>query len=129
MSTSSRRIVVYDGHCHLCSGWVRFMERHRAEPPFSHIPMQRPEGRELLARHGIDPDDPTTFLVLDRGQAYTASAAVIHVVAAAGGVWRLARVARLVPRAWRDAAYGVVARNRYRWFGRRTSCYLPGKFL
>ncbi|MBV8209513.1 MAG: thiol-disulfide oxidoreductase DCC family protein [Burkholderiaceae bacterium] len=124
---SNDRVVVYDGHCHLCSGWVQFMERHDLERSFSHIPMHSSQGRELLTQHGIDPDDPTTFLVLDRGRAYTSSAAAIHIVGALGGVWRLALVARIVPRTWRDALYGVFARNRYRWFGRRVTCYLPGQ--
>jgi predicted DCC family thiol-disulfide oxidoreductase YuxK len=127
MSVTENRVVVYDGYCHLCSGWVRFFERHPVQPPFSLIPMQSPLGRELLAQYGIDPDDPSTFLVLNRGQAFTASDAVIQVITAVGGVWRLVQVAHLVPRAWRDALYRVLARNRYRWFGRRKTCYLPKK--
>lgn len=117
MSSASDRVVVYDGDCHICSGWVKFFERHPVKPPFSLIPMQSSSGRDLLARSGIDPDDPSTLLVLDRGLAYTASDAVIHVMAAAGGPWRLVRGVRIVPRPWRDALYGVLARNRYRWFG------------
>jgi predicted DCC family thiol-disulfide oxidoreductase YuxK len=127
MTASAERILVYDGHCYVCTGWVRFFERHPATPPFALLPMQLPAGRELLARHAIDPDDPTSFLVLDRGQAYTASTAAIHVAAAAGGLWRLVHVARIVPRAWRDALYDLLARNRYRWFGRRPTCYVPAK--
>ena len=125
MPTGPGRVLVYDGHCYVCTGWVRFFERHPMEPPFSLIPMQSPAGREVLAQRGIDPDDPSTFLVLDGGQAYTASDAVIHIVTAAGGIRRLARVARVFPRAWRDALYDLLARNRYRWFGRRATCYVP----
>jgi predicted DCC family thiol-disulfide oxidoreductase YuxK len=87
--------------------------------------MQSPLGRDLLAQFGIDPDDPSTSLVLNRGQALTASDAVIHVTTAVGGVWRLVQIAHLVPPAWRDAMYRVLARNRHRWFGRRKTCYLP----
>jgi predicted DCC family thiol-disulfide oxidoreductase YuxK len=118
------RIIVFDGYCHLCSGWARFIGRHPTYPPFKVIPMQSAEGQTLLVGHGIDPKDPTTFLVLDRGRPFTASDATLHVTAASGGVWRLVNVARIVPRRWRDAIYGVVARNRYRWFGRRCTCYL-----
>ena len=127
MSANENRVVVYDGHCHLCSGWVRFFERHRVQPPFLLTPMQSPAGRDLLTQYGIDPDDPSTFLVLDRGRPFTASDAVIHVIAAVGGAWRLVQAAHLIPRAWRDAMYRVLARNRYRWFGRRETCYLPKK--
>jgi len=123
--SSAERIVVFDGLCHVCSGGVRFFERIRVTPPFVLLPVQSEQGRELLARHNIDPDDPSTFLVLDRGRIYTASDASIHMIMAMGGIWRLVYMVRIVPRAWRDAAYRLLARNRYRWFGRRATCYLP----
>jgi predicted DCC family thiol-disulfide oxidoreductase YuxK len=56
---------------------------------------------------------------------FTQSDAAIQVMVASGGLWRLASLARWVPRRLRDELYGVVARNRYRWFGKRASCYLP----
>jgi predicted DCC family thiol-disulfide oxidoreductase YuxK len=120
------RIIVFDGICHVCSGGVRFLERHRIEPPFKLIPMQAPEGKALLTEYGIDPDDPVTFLVLDQGRAFTESDGSIHMIAAMGGLWRLARVARIIPKGRRDWLYRLLARNRYRWFGRRSSCYVPG---
>jgi len=124
-SDSNARVIVFDGICHVCSGGVRFLARHRIEPPFRLIPMQTTGGKALLARYEIDPEDPTTFLVLDRGLVLTQSDASIHVMAAIGGLWRLVVVARVIPRAWRDWLYRLLARNRYRWFGRRATCYLP----
>jgi predicted DCC family thiol-disulfide oxidoreductase YuxK len=120
------RIIVFDGICHVCSGGVRFLERHRIEPPFKLIPMQAPAGKTLLAKYGIDPNDPVTFLVLDRGRPFTESDGTIHIIAALGGLWRLVLVARMIPKPARDWLYRLLARNRYRWFGRRDSCYLPG---
>lgn len=122
--TPAVRVIVYDGYCHLCSGWARLHHRHPATPPFELIAMQSPRGRELLTTHGVDPDDPTTFLVLDGGGIFTQSDAAIQVMVASGGLWRLAALARWVPRRWRDGLYRLVAINRYRWFGKRTSCYL-----
>jgi predicted DCC family thiol-disulfide oxidoreductase YuxK len=122
---SAERVVVFDGFCHVCSGGVRFVMGHPVDPPFEIVPMQSERGRELLVRHGIDPDDPTTFLVLDDGKAMTESDASIHVVAALGGIWRLAAAGRIVPKLVRDWMYRVLARNRYRWFGKRATCYLP----
>lgn len=122
---TAARVIVFDGICHVCSGWVRFLKRHPIDPPFQLIPMQSVAGRDLLAEYGIDPDDPATFLVLDQGRHLTQSDAAIHVVAALGGLWRIINTARFVPRRWRDALYQLLARNRYRWFGRRTTCYLP----
>lgn len=118
------RIVVFDGLCNLCSGGARWLERHQGEPPFLLVPMQSELGRTLLAENGYDPDDPLTFLVLDGERCLTQSDAWIHLVAAAGAGWSLVRVARVIPRTLRDSVYRLIARNRYRWFGRRTSCYL-----
>jgi predicted DCC family thiol-disulfide oxidoreductase YuxK len=88
------------------------------------VAMQSEAGRSLLSAHGIDPDDPASFLVLDGPQVLTQSDAVIRVIAALGGAWRCAHAARVVPRRWRDGLYRVLARNRYRWFGRRETCYM-----
>jgi predicted DCC family thiol-disulfide oxidoreductase YuxK len=124
-SNPHARIIVFDGICHVCSGGVRFLERHRAKPPFQLIPMQTPAGKALLAEYGIDPLDPATFLLLDQGRVFTESDASIHMMAALGGMWRLVQVARVIPKSWRNWLYRLLARNRYRWFGRRGSCYLP----
>jgi predicted DCC family thiol-disulfide oxidoreductase YuxK len=87
--------------------------------------MQSDAGKALLVEYGIDPEDPATFLVLDGGRRFTESDAAIHVIAALGMPWRVINVVRIVPRGWRDALYRLLARNRYRWFGRRSACYLP----
>jgi predicted DCC family thiol-disulfide oxidoreductase YuxK len=119
------RIIIFDGICHLCSRWVRFLRRHRVDPPFQLIPMQSVAGKALLVEYGIDPEDPATFLVLDQGRRFTESDAVIHVISALGGLWRMSEAFCIVPKRWRDLLYRLLARNRYRWFGRRSVCYLP----
>jgi predicted DCC family thiol-disulfide oxidoreductase YuxK len=121
---SENRIVVFDGLCNLCSGGARWLQDHQAQLPFRLVPMQSELGRMLLTQHGCDPDDPLTFLVLDGSRCLTQSDAWIHLVTAAGRGWRMANAARVVPRPWRDAVYRLIARNRYRWFGRRKTCYL-----
>lgn len=119
------RIIIFDGICHVCSGWVRFLRRHRVDPPFQLIPMQSPAGKAILVEYGIDPEDPATFLVLDQGRRFIESDAVIRVISALGGAWRMSNTLYIVPKSWRDFLYRLLARNRYRWFGRRSVCYLP----
>lgn len=118
-------IIVFDGVCVLCSGWVRFLLGRDRGQRFRFAAMQNEAGRALLARHGLDPDDPVTFLLLDGQGAHTDSDAIIRVLAGLGGAWRAAAAFRLIPRALRDAGYRRLARNRYRWFGRKPSCMLP----
>lgn len=124
--TGQGAIVVFDGVCVLCSGWVDFLLRHDRRRQFRFAAMQGEAGRHLLAGHGLDPDDPISFLLLDAGGARTDSDAIIAVLARLGGAWRVAGVLRLLPRGVRDALYRRLARNRYRWFGKRDACYLPG---
>lgn len=123
MGTQSR-IVVFDGLCNLCSRGAMWFQRHPSTPPFELIPMQSDQGHTLLSQQGYDPDDPLTFLVQDGERYFAQSDAWIHLVAAAGGWWRLIQIARVIPQVLRDSIYRLIARNRYRWFGRRETCYL-----
>lgn len=123
--TADGPIVVFDGVCALCSGWVRFLLRHDRRAGFRFAAMQDPVGRELLRAHGLDPDDPVSFLLVDGASAWHDSAAVIEVLRRLGGGWRLATGLRLIPRRLRDAGYRALARSRYRVFGRRATCMVP----
>jgi predicted DCC family thiol-disulfide oxidoreductase YuxK len=117
--------VVFDGVCVLCSGWVRFLLKRDPARRFRFAAMQSNTGRALLTRHGIDPDDPVTFLLVDDGGAFTDSTAVLRIVTRLGGLWRLAGAFYAMPRFLRDGLYRFVAQRRYRWFGRRESCFVP----
>lgn len=118
-------VIVFDGVCVLCNGWVRFLLRYDHGRRFRFAAMQGETGRRLLAAHGLDPEDPASFLLLDARGANADSDAVLDVLAALGWPWRAAAALRVVPRTVRDAGYRALARNRYRWFGKRTACALP----
>lgn len=118
-------VIVFDGVCVLCNGWVRFLLRHDRLARYRFAAMQSVRGRVLLAAHGLDPDDPASFLLVDGQGAWTDTAAIARVLAGLGGPWRLARMLDRVPRRLADAAYRTLARNRYRWFGRHAHCVLP----
>lgn len=118
-------IIVFDGVCLLCSRWVRLLLRFDRRARYRFASMQSASGRALLSRHGLDPDDPLSFLLLTGDGAWTDSDAVLRVLAGLGGAWRAFAMLRLLPRPWRDAGYRLVARNRYRWFGTSAQCFLP----
>lgn len=117
-------VIVFDGICVLCNGWVRFLLKHDRVGRYRFAAMQSDAGRALLAGHGLDPDDPASFLLVDGAQAWTDSDAIRRVLMGLGGVWRLAGVIALVPRVVRDPLYRWIARNRYRLFG-TTACRVP----
>lgn len=118
-------IIVFDGVCVLCNGWVDFLLRFDRRGRYRFAAMQTPAGRSLLQQQGLDADNPASFLLLDEAGAHTDSDAILRVVTGLGGAWRLAAVGRLLPRVLRDPLYRALARNRYRLFGRRDACRMP----
>ncbi|MEL1265979.1 thiol-disulfide oxidoreductase DCC family protein [Pseudoxanthomonas putridarboris] len=119
-------VVVFDGICVLCNGWVRFLLKHDRQGRCRFAAMQTDAGRELLVSHGLDPDDPVSFLLVEGGRAWTDTDAIRRVLTGLGGAWRLAALSSLVPRFVRDPLYRLLARNRYRVFG-TTACHVPTK--
>jgi predicted DCC family thiol-disulfide oxidoreductase YuxK len=119
-------VIVFDGVCVLCSRWVDFILRHDRPGRFRLAAMQGSCGRELMIAHGLSPDDPVSFLLVQDGQGYGDTDAIARVLHQLGGRWRWASGAlRAMPRPWRDAAYRWMARHRYRLFGRRSHCRIP----
>lgn len=126
MNPSERSaVIVFDGVCTLCNGWVDFLLERDRRQRYRFAAMQTQAGRSLLQANGLDADDPMSFLLLDENGARIDSDAIIAVLIGLGGVWRAAAIFRLLPRGMRDPAYRWLARNRYRWFGKKDRCYLP----
>jgi len=124
-----RPIIVFDGHCALCSGWARFVLRHDRGARFRLLPAQTPLGHALYAHYGLDPVDYETNLLIQDGRLFVKSEGTIRMFEGLGLPWSLLAVGRILPLSWRDALYGIMARNRIKWFGRREICYLaePGQ--
>jgi predicted DCC family thiol-disulfide oxidoreductase YuxK len=119
-------IIVFDGVCHLCNGWVEFVLKRDKAEQFMFSAMQTAAGRRLLQEHGLDPDSPASFLLLDNHVPYLNSDGVLRVLKKLGGAWKaVAVVFSFIPRPLRDVAYRLIARHRYRFFGRRSECMLP----
>ncbi len=118
------RVILFDGVCVLCSSGARFVMTRDPQATFRFVTVQDPLGQALARRLGIDTAFPETNAAILGGRAYFKSDAAIEVLSRLGG-WSWVRVFRLAPRRLRDAVYDLVARNRYRWFGRTESCLLP----
>lgn len=119
-------VVLFDGVCNLCNGSVQFILRHDPEGRFRFAALQSEAGRRLLAHKGIDPSRLDSLVLLDaEGRCSVQSAAALQIARQLRGWPRLAAPLILVPRPIRDGVYRFVARRRYRWFGRRESCWLP----
>ena len=117
-------VILYDGVCVFCSRWVRFVATHDKVKRFRFTAIQSPYGARLAQAFGIDPDDPDTNAVIHGGVAYFKSDAALTVLShLAGFGWT--RALFYVPKVLRDAAYDLVARNRYWIFGKYEACFVP----
>jgi predicted DCC family thiol-disulfide oxidoreductase YuxK len=123
-------IIVFDGVCNLCNGWVAFVLKRDESGQFRFSAMQTAAGRRLLQDHGLDPDLPASFLLLDGHLSYVNSDGILAVLKRLGAPWTgIAIALSFVPRCFRDGVYRFVARHRYRLFGRRSVCMLPSAEL
>ena len=118
-------IIVFDALCVLCSANARFVLRHDRRQHFRLASMQGDVGAALYRRSGIDPAQPDTLIVVTEDRTLRDRDAILAIYTALGWPWRLAMLGRLVPRFVRDPVYRWVARNRYRLFGKRETCWLP----
>jgi len=116
-------VILYDGVCVFCSRWVRFVAVRDSERRFRFTAIQSGYGTRLARAFGINPDDPDTNAVVHGGAVFFKSDAALMVLSHLPG-WRWVRVLRLMPKPLRDAAYNLVARNRYRIFGKYEACFV-----
>jgi predicted DCC family thiol-disulfide oxidoreductase YuxK len=125
-----RALLLYDGVCALCNGFVRFLLKHDRLLRVRYTPLQSALGGEILARFGILtlPDGVTlvTDALTPRERLFQRSDAVQAALQLLGSPWHtLGKALRLVPYTLREFGYGIVARLRYRLFGRYSTCPLP----
>jgi predicted DCC family thiol-disulfide oxidoreductase YuxK len=122
---SSLRIVFFDGVCNLCNASVDFLVRRDRERHLRYASLQSDIGQRMLADVGLPTSEFGSFIYLDRGRLHMRSSGAIRVAMRLGGLWTLMGIFLVVPPFIRDAVYDGVARNRYRWFGKRDTCRLP----
>lgn len=117
-----RPLFVFDGHCGLCSGGVRWLMKADRKGRIAFTSAQGELGGALYRHYGVEID--TTYLLIERGEAYGMSGGYFRLLPYLGGVWHGFRVFVIVPERVRDWGYRLIARNRYRWFGRWEHCQL-----
>lgn len=124
-------IVLFDGVCNLCSSSVQFIIERDPQQYFRFAALQSDVGQQLLTQAGLSATKLNTIVLVEQQQAYTHSTAALRIAQQlSGGAWRyLGRLGMYLPQPLRDLLYNWVARNRYRWFGKQQSCWLPSKAL
>jgi predicted DCC family thiol-disulfide oxidoreductase YuxK len=118
-------VLLFDGMCNLCNSSVQWVLKRDTAGTFHFAALQSDVGRALLDSHGLSGQFFDSVVLVDEKRAYTHSDAVLELLRRLGGLWAILGALRVVPKPFRDGVYNVIARNRYRWFGRRDQCILP----
>lgn len=117
--------MLFDGDCNLCNGAVQFVLRRDPRAVFHFASLQSAAGRELLASVGAPATLPDSLVLVQDGVLALKSTAALRIARGLRWPWPLFAVFFVVPRPLRDLLYDWIARNRYRWFGKRESCLVP----
>ncbi|MEH7072717.1 thiol-disulfide oxidoreductase DCC family protein [Neobacillus drentensis] len=118
------RIVLFDGVCNLCNSSVQFIIKRDSSGYFKFASLQSETGQELLKKHGLS-HELKSFILIENDQVYVKSSAALRVCSRLDGAWRIFTISRFLPLIFRDFLYDIIAKNRYKWFGKKESCMLP----
>lgn len=117
-------IILFDGVCNLCNQSVQFIISRDPSGFFRFASIQSEIGKELIRKHG-EIEDIDSIILLENQESFLKSDAVIRISSHLKGGYSLLRIFQVIPRPIRDRIYDIIAKNRYKWFGRRNSCMIP----
>ena len=123
--SASEKLVLFDGVCNFCNYWVNFAIKKDPKKKLKFTPLQGETAKQLLPRFNIDPDSLNSVIFIDKGKAYTQSSAALGITKYLNGGWKLFYGLMIIPKFIRDFFYNTIARNRYKWFGKKESCMVP----
>lgn len=129
MSKTNHPIILFDGVCNLCNSSVQFVINHDKKNQFRFASLQSTIGEKLLVQHHLNTNNYNSFILIDEGKAYTRSTAALKVAQKLSSPWTLLYIFIIVPPFIRNAVYDLIARNRYKWFGKKDSCMIPSPDL
>ncbi|MFN8266011.1 MAG: thiol-disulfide oxidoreductase DCC family protein [Chitinophagaceae bacterium] len=125
MELIKEKIVLFDGICNLCQSTVQFVIKHDHRKKIRFASLQGEFGQQVLKEHNLPLTNYNSFLFLENGRLHMKSGAALRLSRYLDGVWPLFYILMIIPPFLRNAVYGFIAKNRYRWFGKQESCWLP----
>lgn len=117
-------VVLFDGECNFCDQSVQFIIKRDPRASIKFASLQSDIGKELLKKHNVV-NDIDSFVLIEDKNCYFKSSAALRVCKNLKGGWKILYVLLVVPKPIRDFFYGIIAKNRYKWFGKKDSCMLP----
>ncbi len=121
---NSTSLILFDGVCNLCCGWVQFLIKVDKNERFKFATLQSEAAKRVLAAYGLVYESPETVIYLRGNHYFYRSTAVLEILYDIGGVWKIVFLFRLIPRFIRDYIYRFIASRRYKLFGKKTACML-----
>lgn len=118
------QIILFDGVCNLCNSSVQFIIKRDTAGYFKFASLQSESGQTLLKKCGLN-NNLNSFVLIENNKVYLKSSAALRVCSKLGTGWRILSIFRFLPPFIRDFLYDIVAKNRYKWFGKEESCMLP----
>ena len=118
-------IILFDGVCNFCNGMVNFIIRQDKEKIFRFAPLQSEAGQKLLSQYQLPLENLDSFILVDQGKVYKSSTASLKLYNKLPWYWKWTQVFWIIPAFMRNAVYDFMARNRYKWFGKKDQCMIP----
>lgn len=118
-------VILFDGVCNLCNSSVQVVIRHDPKNIFRFASLQSSFGRQVLSKFSLPSTDFNSFILLKDNKIYTRSDAALKVAGKLNGFYRLLYAFIIIPKFIRDGVYNIIAKNRYKWFGKTEACWLP----
>lgn len=121
----SNKIILFDGVCNFCNYWVNFAIKRDRKKKLKFTTLQGETAKQLLLKFHINPISINSVVFIDKDKAYTQSSAAIRICKYLNGGWKLFYGFMIFPKFIRDFFYNIIARNRYKWYGKKESCMVP----
>ena len=118
-------ILLFDGHCNLCNAWVQFIVKRDSAGAIRFASLQSGAGRRMLEEHKIDENYIESLVFFEEERFSVSSSAALRTLSYLDSWQKHLIFLAVVPRSLRDLVYRFIARNRYKWFGRREQCMIP----
>lgn len=122
---TNQPVVLFDGVCNLCNQSVQFIIKRDKKKQFLFAQLQGATGQLLLKKFQLSPTELNSFILISNDKIFMKSTGALMMLRKLGGIWSAGYLLIIVPRFIRDAVYDWIARNRYKWFGKREQCMLP----
>ncbi|MER3124616.1 thiol-disulfide oxidoreductase DCC family protein [Bacillus pumilus] len=124
-STHPPHLILFDGVCNVCSGAVQFVIKRDPNERMMFASLQSDAGQRILKENGLPLDEFNSFIYIEEGTLYTKSTGILKATRHLKGIYRWSYLLLSIPRPIRDWLYERMAKNRYKWFGQKTSCMMP----